>query len=167
MSKKRRPLQEMAINITPLMDVLTVLLFFLVKIFTISSMDLTSFEDVHLPTLPTAHYPPEEAVTLAIGTTQIKTADGVISQLTAKKDVTSSDLDEDGKTIKALLSYLQKQMDKRNEIFSNLEDKSLLPPGKLMLQVDKDIPFQLIKKVLYTAGQVGYKEFQLLSEKEE
>ncbi|HDL78199.1 MAG TPA: hypothetical protein ENH09_01345, partial [Bacteroidetes bacterium] len=39
--------------------------------------------------------------------------------------------------------------------------------GEITIQGDKDIPFQLLKKVMYTCGQVGYNAMQLAVLKKE
>jgi len=39
--------------------------------------------------------------------------------------------------------------------------------GEVTIQGDKDLPFQLLKKVMYTCGQVGYNNMQLAVIKKE
>ena len=39
--------------------------------------------------------------------------------------------------------------------------------GELLVQADKEVPYELIRNVMYTAGMAGYKEFRLTVQKQQ
>ena len=38
--------------------------------------------------------------------------------------------------------------------------------GDLLVQADKEVPYSLIRQVMYTAGMAGYRTFRLTVEKQ-
>ena len=39
--------------------------------------------------------------------------------------------------------------------------------GRILLQIDKDIPFQVLRDIMFTAGQAQYGEFEFVVIKDE
>ena len=57
----------------------------------------------------------------------------------------------------------QKVIDKMKEkMGANTDEKDLPKMGQLLLQIDKEIPFQIVKEVMYTAGQAKFNEYQFV-----
>ncbi len=159
--KGKLTLQE--INITPLMDVLTVLLFFLIKIFTVNSMNLNVPNDVKLPESK-SNGTPEELVTIVVSGKDIRTSDHVLVSYQRNK-ISDNEIAEDGRTITKVADYLKKQMDKRNKIYEGNPIPSNLPKGKIMIHADKDVSFKVLKYLLHTATVTGYSDYQFLTMK--
>jgi len=162
--KKKVALKEISLNITSLMDVLTVLLFFLVKIFTVNSMNMTVPEGVTLPEAKLAKSV-DESVTIIISKDIIATPEKTLHKL-RNGQVASEDFKPDKRTLTHLYDYLKEQMDKKNKIFSGTEIENM-PAGKIIFYADKDLSFGAIKYVLHTASQANYSNFNFLANKDE
>lgn len=157
--KKDRSLDN-TVNITSLMDVMTVLLFFLIKSFTVSSTTLTPPEGVRLPA-STVEVPPEETVMVSISDREIRGDNHVLMTYSGGK-FTAKDVGPDRLTLMPLQSFLAKQAKKRMAVYEGAGDTSLLPPGKLLIQADKALPFGTLKHVLHTATTAGYADYQFV-----
>ena len=70
----------------------------------------------------------------------------------------------DGVTIRELAIELKKQKE-RSQIQSAGEPESWV--GNIVMQADKDLPFSLLKKVIYTAGISDFVMFKLAVLKKE
>lgn len=157
-SKNRLVLQE--INITPLMDVLTVLLFFLIKIFTVNTMNIDVPEQLTLPTI--GHQaPPQEAITLVITKNQVLIDQKLLAEI-SNNAIPLKYQSEDRLTLPALSSYLTKEKQKRDQVFGYDGKQTDLPAGKLMIQADRDTNFSILKLLLNSAAISGYTDFQFL-----
>jgi biopolymer transport protein ExbD len=62
---------------------------------------------------------------------------------------------------------------KKKEDFDTLASRAPNPveaakkwTGDLLVQADKDVPYELIRNVMYTAGMAGYKQFRLTVQKQ-
>lgn len=159
-NKSRNKLVLQEINITPLMDVLTVLLFFLIKIFTVNTMNIDTPDQLTLPNM-TQKITPEEAISLVISKTQVSVDNRPIFQLDKGK-VPSQLLSSDKMTIPNLTQYFESEKKKRDDLYNASENKLDLPTGKLMIQADKSIPFALLRILLNSAALGGYADFQFL-----
>jgi biopolymer transport protein ExbD len=77
---------------------------------------------------------------------------------------------EDERGILAIYDILKR----KKEEFDNLAARAPDPKeaakkwtGDLLVQADKSVPYELMRKVMYTAGMAGYKQFRLTVEKKE
>jgi len=156
-NRKATAIVEENINITPLMDVLTVLLFFFISIFTVNPITVTIPDNIQLPASKVISTP-EEAVTISISKNKILANNQVIISIPIKK----SDLASDNRTLVKLEEYLQQQMKKRNKIFEGEESPEFLHPGKILFQADRHLDFGTLKYLLHTAAVVGYADYQFL-----
>lgn len=160
---KKGNLKLQEINITPLMDVLTVLLFFLIKIFTVNSMNLNVPDDVKLPE-SLSKDTPEESVTIVVSGTDIRTEEEVLLKY-SKNTFNRSDIGEDGRTLTKVANYLKREMKKRNQIYEGNAAPENLPKGKIMIYSDKEVSFKVLKYLLHTATTTGYSDYQFLTTK--
>jgi biopolymer transport protein ExbD len=159
--KSSTKLVEQNINITPLMDVLTVLLFFLIKIFNVNSMSMALPQDIELPTSKNK-IPLEESVALIVSKKDIRAEEQVIVSFKNMKLATEQ-IGDDGRVVKKLEEFLKLQMSKRNQVYEGIDDPSKIPPGKLLIHADKKVPFGILKHVFHTATVAGYSDYQFLT----
>ena len=150
----------MNVNITALMDVLTVLLFFLIKSFTVSSSSLTPPDAIALPESHEA-LPSQEAVVVSISKFDLR-ADNEILLKIQRGRFLASDVGDDRRMLLPLEKYLRKQHQKKMAVYEGVGDVNALPPGKLLIQADKNLPFGLLKYVFYTASSTGYADYQFV-----
>jgi len=158
-------LPEVSINITSLMDVLTVLLFFLVKSFSVTSASVDLPKDVRLPA-SVSDDQFEEGVTVALSKEALYFHNKPIIKL-SNGHFKSDDLAGDRKTLIALKDILDRENAKRKSVFQGAGDLSFLPPGKIVIQSDKKLPFGVVKHLLHTATVAGYTDYQFVIQKEE
>lgn len=159
--RRKKEMLDLSLNITSLMDVLTVLLFFLLKSFSVASNTLTAPPGVRLPASEVKGKI-EETVVVAM------TSQGVLanSELVVKVDkggrFLASDLGADQRTLMPLKKFLDVQFAKRNKIFGTEVDLTQLPPGRILFQADKELPFATLKHLLHTAAASGYSDYQFV-----
>ena len=161
MKRKKRVLVAQEVNITSLMDVLTVLLFFLIKIFTVNSMNITIPKDIILADSKVKKIF-EESMVLAINDKRLLLNAETLLELYHGK-FKSVDIMNDGRGLSPLYERLKKEMAKRDDMLTNEKgEKVKAPPGKLLIEVDKDLQFATLKYILHTATLAGYGDFQFL-----
>lgn len=158
--KKKSNLPEFNINITALMDILTVLLFFLVKSFTVSSSTLTPPDDIKLPTAKVQENA-KEAITVSVSVNEVRFNNDIIIKLNRGR-FPRTVIGEDNRTLKPLFALLDKEDKKRREIYKEQINTEFFPPGKILIQADHKLPFRLLKFILHTAAVAGYKDYQFL-----
>ena len=150
--KQRRPPPELAKpQMTSLVDVLTVLVFFLLKNFSTDGDIMTPSPGLELPA-SSAKERPENILSVAISQKHIL-ADGKPIALVAEES------ERENATIPALGEWLAKQRG-QTEAISNY-NASVSFEGKLSIQGDRKIPFRILHKVLNTCGAGGYSKFSL------
>ncbi len=157
---KKINLPELNVNITALLDVLTVLLFFLVKSFTTSSVSTVPPEDLRLPA-SIIQDEVEESMTVILSRDQLIVQDKLVATLN-KGSFKATDIGSDERTITKLKEILDGEYTKRSRIFKNAGNLDFLPPGKITITSDKRLQFGAIKHLLYTAAQSGYTDYQFV-----
>lgn len=164
-SKNKLVLQE--INITPLMDVLTVLLFFLIKIFTVNTMNIDTPDKLSLPSIINKA-PPQEAITLVVSTSEVSIDHKILFSLNNGR-IPEKEMSQDRLTIPELTKFLKTEKQKRDNLYNSGGDgtqKLELPTGKLLVQADKATNFAVLKLLLNSASLGGYADYQFLGTNE-
>lgn len=160
---KKVNLPELNVNITALLDVLTVLLFFLVKSFTTSSISIVPPENLRLPA-SIVKEDVEESMNVILAQDKLIVGDQSLLNL-KNGNFDPKDIGGDERTILKLKEFLDKEYEKKTRIFRNAGDLELLPPGKITIISDKRLKFSAVKKLLFTAAQSGYTDYQFVVEK--
>ena len=137
-----------ALNLVSLMDIFTILVFFLL----VNSSDvqtLPNAKDMKLPE-SIAEKKPEETVTILIGRTDILVQGTPVAKI---EDVMAIQ----GNDIPALREALQSQNDRvlRREARDDIAGREVTIMG------DKDIPYRLLKKVMATCTDSDYGQISL------
>ena len=137
-----------ALNLVSLMDIFTILVFFLL----VNSSDvqtLPNAKDMKLPE-SIAEKKPEETVTILIGRTDILVQGTPVAKI---EDVMAIQ----GNDIPALREALQSQNDRvlRREARDDIAGREVTILG------DKDIPYRLLKKVMATCTDSDYGQISL------
>ncbi len=160
--KHKREQLEFSLNVTSLMDVLTVLLFFLVKSYSVSQTALAMPEGLRLPaSLVKADL--EETVSVALTGKELRINNAVVATLVDGK-FEAKDLSKDGRVVLPLKNFLDEEYKKRNAVFSSAGMTENLPPGRVMIQSDKDLSFGIVKFVLHTAAVANYNDYEFVVE---
>ncbi len=141
------------LQITSMVDMFTIILIFLLKSYGASSVDITPSKTLSLPS-STTQTAPVEALKLMVTKDGIYVDDKVIVQI-QDGVVPKTALDpQDAKFIKPLFDALNAQAEKSKTIAKKNETVQF--DGKLIFQGDKDLNYQTLRKVMYTASIAGY-----------
>ena len=152
LARKKRKEREAAgeikeLNITAMMDMMTIILVFLLKSYSASSVSMTASEDVR-PPISTTRATPRDTVAVTITPKHILVGDRTVVILKAGQ-IPPEDLS--GRLVVPLDRALKKEVDKLKFI----ADRNPNAPFSRELSVigDRKIPYDLLLTVLYTAGQ--------------
>lgn len=150
------------VDITSLMDVLTVLLFFLIMNASVSPVQLETPEGITLPS-SSSEQVPKAAIKLALTPEALIMNDKVILKLESGR-FPASELEQDARIVKVLKTELSKEYKKTEDFFKEVadQDAGLLPTPPLLIQADKNTPFGTLKVILHTAAVSGFGDFQFV-----
>jgi biopolymer transport protein ExbD len=150
------------VNITSLLDVLTVLLFFLIKSASVSSLQLTPPEGLKLPTAQLEEEP-KEAIKIALSKDQLIVNEKVMMKLTNGR-FPAGEIAEDKRTIKPLQEFLRKEYQKKKDFYKDVAqgDIDKLPAPTLLIQADHKLQFKTMKYLLHTAAISGFGDYQFV-----
>lgn len=143
-----------SLNLTPMIDMLTILLVFLIKSYSVEPAYLNPSQGITLADTTSETVAPDKAVLLigkdgifVEGKAIVTFKNGVISS----SDVVAGQLPELRKT-------LEKMAEKTKYIAEH--NPSVLFTGTLILQADRELPFESMKPILRTAGLAGYHDIK-------
>jgi biopolymer transport protein ExbD len=152
LARKKRKEREAAgeikeLNITAMMDMMTILLVFLLKSFASSSAALTASEDVR-PPVSSTRSTPKDTVAITVTPRNILVGEKKVLSLRNGQFVPE---DIDGRLVLPLDAQLKKEVEKLKYI----AERNAAAPFNRELSViaDKSIPYDMLLTVLYTAGQ--------------
>ena len=140
-----------------MLDILMAILFFLLKNYTTAVSDFNMGKDISLPQ-SSAINPPMPALNLVVTQKSIMLDDKEVSTI-INGDVNPKDLYKDGVSIIPLMQALKKQKDRSLYIQNNSDTHSFT--GAIVMQADKNLQFNVLKKVIYTAGISDFVMFKL------
>ena len=144
------------LNITAMMDLMTIILVFLIKSFSASSITVTASEDVR-PPMSTARATPKDTIAITVTPKSIMVGDKKRVDLT-NAAVKGSDLQ--GKLILPLDAALKKEVEKLKYI----AERNPTSPFNREVSIigDKRVSYDLLSSVLYTAGQNELENFRFI-----
>jgi biopolymer transport protein ExbD len=172
--KPRRSEVDADLNINSMMDMMTIILVFLLKSYSTTDVSVAPSDDLVLP-FSSAQKAPEMAVNLIVEKGQL-VVDGVpVMPLTTAPDEESPGqnlvvVPEDelqGQLIGKLYDRLREKADAAKNLASQSGNAEHEFKGRILLQVDKDMPFAVLRTVMYTAGQAEFGEFKFVVYKQE
>ena len=144
------------LNITAMMDLMTIILVFLIKSFSASSITVTASEDVR-PPMSTARATPKDTIAITVTPKSIMVGD--------KKRVTLVNAavipgELQGKLILPLDAALKKEVEKLKYI----AQRNPTSPFNQEVSIigDKRVSYTLLSAVLYTAGQNELQNFRFI-----
>jgi biopolymer transport protein ExbD len=141
-----------ALRLTSMIDMFTILLVFLLKSYSAEGQIMTITKDLRLPE-STASKPPSVTSVVAITNEWILLDGRPVEELKNIQDENTlliNNLYEELKRLRAL-----------TEGIGQLSETMGGFKGTIAIQGDKELPFNLLKKVMLTCGQVGYNNMLL------
>lgn len=152
LARKKRKDREVAgeireLNIVAMMDMMTIILVFLLKSYSASSVSMTASEDIR-PPISSTRSTPKDTVAVTITPKSILVGDKKVLELAAN---TIPRRYLDGRRVVPLDQALKKEVDKLKYIAAR--NPSAPFNHELSVIGDRKIPYDLLLTVLYTAGQ--------------
>jgi biopolymer transport protein ExbD len=145
-ARARKP-SLLVLNITSMLDMFTILIIFLLKSYSAEGIILTIPADLHLPH-STTQSAPEPGLVVEVSK-NVLVVDGKMLDVDLKEIRDSERL-----IIDSLYDHLITKARQYEEISALNPNAGFT--GRLILEGDREIPFRLLKKILYTCGQAGF-----------
>lgn len=143
------------LNITSMTDMFTILLVFLLQTFSSSDVEIVPVNNLNLPAT-TSNLNPIEGVRVSLSTNELKIGDHLVASLEGKQFL-AKDLDQKDPNFLPLL------FNELNELAKNKDNKEFLKEGRLLLQADVSLPYDTLRKVLYTASMAGFPQLKMVA----
>ena len=158
-ARKRRGETGFKLNITSMMDMFTIILVFLIKNYSTDGAMLTPAEDLTLPT-STAEKAAREALSVKIAQNSISVEGRVVigAALYAAISDQSEFLIDD--LYEVLREYAQRATELA--VLSGQEFS-----GQITVQGDSRVPYGILTRIMYTCGQAGYPDINLIVYRQE
>lgn len=149
---KGRTAASGGLMLTSMLDILTCVLFFLLKNYSSVVSDFQAAKDIQLPN-SSSILPPIPSLHLVVTKEAILLDNQPVAHI-INGDIDKKELYRDGVTIVKLAQMLKEQKE-RSQVQSptaNKDKDNQSFTGTIVLQADKTLNFNLLKKVIYTAG---------------
>lgn len=154
---KRSP-STFKVQVTSMVDMFVILLVFLLKSYSTSPVQLTPSDKMVLPASSSTK-DPLDVLKLMVSKDAIFVEDKKVMDLKGGlvdvKDVDANDT----QFLRTLYTELDVQAGKSRNIASKNEEVQF--DGKVILQADRALPYELLKKVMYTSMMAGYSDVKI------
>ena len=153
-AKKHKTITSEELNLTSMMDAMTIILLFLLKTYSTSGVIISPSSDLKLPYSLSTESPHKE-LTVSVTRENILVSD--------KRILDIAQVDPDHPMIGTLFNELSARAleAKQNEI------QYAIPfTHEVLVVADENVPFQLLFKVIYTCGSSEYNKLRLLTIRE-
>lgn len=137
-------------QLTSLIDVMTILLVFLIKSFSVEGNLVTPSRDLELP-VSTSEKPPKPMCSIEISKSAVLSEGEIIAEI---DDFKNSD--------SLLIPLLHDWM-----LFQKAKCVDQKRAKEVIIQSDRDIEFNVVKRVMYTCSKAGFSDFSVLVLEEE
>lgn len=147
------------LNITPMMDMMTIILVFLLKSFTSASQIVPQDQNLSLaPSMTRMQMKQAVPITITKRVILVE-GDAVASINNGKIDPAAKRDGENGYYITPLVDMLQRVSNKERKV-AELQGRPF--DSELMIIADRNTPYRLLTEILYSCGQAGYANYRLL-----
>lgn len=155
---ERRSPSAFKIQITSMVDMFVILLVFLLKSYSTSPVNITPKEGLRIPE-STSNVDPVDVVKLIVSKEAVFVEDEKIIDLKEGK-LSREDLDQsDDQFIRKLYQALDQHAEKAKTI-SELNEEFVFD-GKILLQADRELNYEVLRRVMYTSMMAGYADVKL------
>jgi biopolymer transport protein ExbD len=137
-------------QLTSLIDVMTFLLVFLIKSFSVEGDVITPSNNLHLP-LSSTSKPPKPLTSIEITQTNIMAEGKVLSPIGTED-----------RTDPMLVPAVYKWM---SRLFSRQTDSAA--SREVLIQADREIEYSILKRVMYSCSKAGFSDFTILAVQKE
>jgi len=147
------------LNITPMMDMMTIILVFFLKNFGAS---IENIPPSILPPMSSASIKPHAALQVQVSSKAILVEGNPV--VAVKRGEVDSSVKPDGQSgylINPLLTMMQKHATRLKKA-EKISHGTMPFTGEMVLLADRTIHYRLISEILYTAGQAEFSKYRLL-----
>lgn len=145
------------LNITSMTDMFTLLLVFLLQNYSTSSVEIKPIDGLNLP-MSNSQKNPVDIIQISVSTTEIRVSDKVVAKV-SNRQIASADVDpQDSNFIQPLFKELQERAKDPKAKKDDDQDN-----GQVLLQADQNLPYQTLRKVMYTASMAGFPHVKLIT----
>ncbi|MDP6933693.1 MAG: biopolymer transporter ExbD [Myxococcota bacterium] len=174
MKKSKRQEAGDELNITSMMDLMTIILVFLLKSYSTTDISIAPEGNLEIP-FSTAAKAPELAVNLVVSQVGIIVDGRPILALTKEEDENNPGIQQialpeeevQGPLIPKLADILTRKAEDAKDLASKTQSDEHAFKGRILIQCDKSVPFKVLRQVMYTAGQAQFGEFKFVIYKKE
>jgi biopolymer transport protein ExbD len=149
------------LNITAMMDMMTIILVFLLKSYQASTINVTMTEDLKVPQSST-QLQPQDNIGLTVSMREILIGERNVVNIA--NGIVPPGAKEGGKAdsfyLPAVYDALKKEVDKQKYIAQY--NKAAPFTGRVNVVADKRVPYRTLMEVLYTAGQAELGEYKFM-----
>lgn len=156
--RKNNKKQGFLLQLTAMVDMFTILIVFLLKSYSTSSVHITPLEGLQLPT-SSSYTDPVEALRLVVSMDGVFVEDKKVVEF-QEGNFKAEDLDRtDQDFVRELYEELDRQAKKSREISEVNEEHKF--EGAVVMQADARLNYGVLKKVMYTSSMAGYADLKL------
>jgi biopolymer transport protein ExbD len=147
------------LNITPMMDMMTIILVFLLK--SVTSTAVATVQDANLTLAPShTRMAAKQAIQVTISKRVVLIEGEAVAPINnGRIDPALKRDGENGYYISPLVATLQKLSSRERKVAELTSGKF---ENELMIVADRNTPYRLLTEVLYSCGQAGYQNYRLL-----
>ncbi len=149
--KRHMPKEQGSLNLNSMMDMMTIILLFLLKTFSTSGAIVTPSQELHLPSSIIGNKPSKQ-LTVSIAKNKILVND--------KKIMDNNEVRADMMLIPRLAEELQKYAEKEKELEREVGKEF---SHEVIIEGDKEIPYDLLLKVMFTCSKSEFYKMRLLT----
>ncbi len=158
-AKRDRAGEIKELNITAMMDMMTIILVFLLKSYMTSSTNVTMTDDLKLPRSSTIEKP-QDNISLTVTFSQVTVNDKAACPV-VNGAIPNEYREGNGMMISPVFDALTKEVEKQKYIAKYNPKQEFT--GKVNIVADKRVPYHTILELLYTAGQAELSQYKLMA----
>ena len=166
-ARRRGANEEVALQITSMADIFTILLVFLLKSYSVSAIDIDVGKEIKLP-VASGGTESVEAMKVQVTETGITLEGKPVLKFEHYKP-NSREITSEG-TMPELVKAFKREREKQREIASAAVKQGEKPDdavkrnfdSKLLVIADKKVPYHLLKNVLASASELDFTDFKLV-----
>ena len=169
MGKKtlRRGDSDGGLNITSMMDMMTIILVFLLKSYSTEDISVAASDDLQIP-VSSAEKAPKLAVNVVVSRKDVTVDGEQVLDLTQEVGedgdvkILVPEEEKKGQIISKLYDRLQEKAETAKDLGGRTGNDSFDFQGEILLQCDKRLPFEVVRQVMFTAGQAQFGNFRFV-----
>lgn len=166
--KSRRPSPDAGLSITSMMDMMTIILVFLLKNYQTDDVSVAPSDDLQIP-ISSAEKTPKLAVNVVVSRKDI-IVDGEwvldleqgIDDATGEEQLSVPAEDKRGQLVSKLYDVLLEKAETAKDLGAQTGSADFEFKGEILLQVDRRMPFSVVREVMFTAGQAQFGNFRFV-----